>query len=125
KAFESKKNRKVIATHESLAYFARCFDLEIVGSIQPRPGVEPDPATVNHLTEFCKKEQVRVIAVEPQYSQGSAETLIRQVQAQDKDITVERVEVDPLETAPPTQLDAGYYVRRMKANIDNLAKHLR
>ena len=33
------------------------------------------------------------------------------------------VELDPIETAP-TDLDAGYYLRRMRANLDNLAKHL-
>ena len=33
--------------------------------------------------------------------------------------------VDPLETAPPDQLDAGYYERKMRENIDNLAKALK
>jgi ABC-type Zn uptake system ZnuABC Zn-binding protein ZnuA len=123
KALEGMKNRKIIATHESLAYFARCFGVEIAGAIQPRPGVEPDAATVARLTDLCRKEQVHVIAVEPQYLAGAAEALAREVRA--RGVAVELVEVDPLETAPAAELDAGYYVRRMKANLDNLAKHLR
>src|SRR5262249_5775244 len=36
-----KKNRMLVAFHESLFYFARSFDLEIAGSIEPVAGVEP------------------------------------------------------------------------------------
>ena len=43
-------------------------------------------------------------------------------------ITVELVEVDPLETAPVADKngnpDPAYYMKRMKENIDNLAKAL-
>src|SRR5262249_54801647 len=41
-ALKDKKNRKLITMHDSLRYFARAFDLQIVDSIQPRPGVEAD-----------------------------------------------------------------------------------
>src|SRR5262249_45420866 len=40
----AKSNRKLVTFHESLAYFARSFDLTIVGSVQEQAGVEPNSA---------------------------------------------------------------------------------
>jgi hypothetical protein len=39
-------------------------------------------------------------------------------------VEVKLVEIDPLETAPADELDAGYYVKKMRDNITNLAKAL-
>jgi ABC-type Zn uptake system ZnuABC Zn-binding protein ZnuA len=122
-AFKGKKNRKIITQHDSLRYFARSFDLELVDSIQPKPGVEADPTQLAKLVEECKEKGVRVIAVEPQYSSSSAETLKRELQSKEiKDVQI--VVIDPLETAVG-DLDADFYVRKMRENIQNLSKALK
>jgi ABC-type Zn uptake system ZnuABC Zn-binding protein ZnuA len=123
KALAGKKNRKLIATHDSLRYFARAFDLEVVENIQPQAGVEPNAADLARLVEDCVREKVQVITVEPQFSSRAAETLKRELKSRGRDVTL--VEVDTLETADRGALDAGYYARKMRANIDNLAKHLK
>jgi ABC-type Zn uptake system ZnuABC Zn-binding protein ZnuA len=117
---KDKKNRKLIAFHESLGYFAKSFNLHIVDAIEVAPGQEPSPGHLKKLVEICKKEDVRDIAVEPQYPKGtSAEVLKREV----KDI--EFVIVDPLETADGKELmDKGWYEKKMKQNLDALAKSL-
>jgi zinc transport system substrate-binding protein len=122
KALAGKKNRKFIATHESLAYFSRAFGLELVDTIQPQPGIEADAVKLAQLVEVCKKDKIRVLAVEPQYSRTTAETLRRQLAA--LKLPVEIVEVDPLETADPP-LEPDLYVRKMRENIDVLARNLR
>jgi zinc transport system substrate-binding protein len=122
-AFKGKKNLKFVTNHHSFRYFARSFGLEVVDSIQMQPGVDPDGAQLARLVEICKREQVRVIGVEPQYSRGAAETLQRNLNQALPDLAV--IELDPIETAPPDQLSPDYYLKRMQANIDNLAKHLR
>ena len=125
-AFKGKKSRNFISTHDSLQYFADAFGLTVVGHIQPRAGVEADGPKLTGLVKICKEHNVRVIAVEPQYSKGPAEALKSQLAS--KGIMVELVEVDPLETAPaaPNQNDPdpAYYLERMYRNIDNLAKAL-
>jgi ABC-type Zn uptake system ZnuABC Zn-binding protein ZnuA len=115
------KDVKVIATHDSLRYFARSFGLTVVANIQPQPGIEADAVKLKHLMEICRTQKVRIITVEPQYSRATAETLGQQLK--NKGLNVHLVEVDTLETADPP-LDAGYYVRRMRANLDALAKAL-
>jgi zinc transport system substrate-binding protein len=123
RTLKDKKNKKIVAQHESLGYFAQTFGLKVVGSIQLRPGVEPDRAQMEKLAKLCSAEGVEVIAVEPQYNRAGAETLQRELKA--KGIAVQIVQIDPMETADPNDLkDEGYYVRVMKQNLDALAKHL-
>jgi zinc transport system substrate-binding protein len=122
KQLKAKKNRKLITHHESLAYFADSFGLEIVGSIQIRPGVEADASQRARLVKLCKEKGVRVIAVEPQYSKESAEALQKQLRRDG--IELEIVEVDPLETARG-ELGPDFYVTKMRENISKLAKALK
>jgi ABC-type Zn uptake system ZnuABC Zn-binding protein ZnuA len=125
KELEGKKNRRLITTHESLGYFARAFNLQIVGAIQVRAGVEPDAGKLKTLADLAKRDQVHVIAVEPQYMQArtGANALIREIGPQGKQVEV--IEIDPLETIPhAADLHEGTYVSKIKANIDALAKAL-
>jgi ABC-type Zn uptake system ZnuABC Zn-binding protein ZnuA len=114
----SKQNRKLITFHESLAYFARSFDLVIVGSIQAQAGVEPSHQEVARLTKKCKAEDVRVIAIEPQFPASNAQALLRELPG------ARTATVDTLETAPPDGLTPDYYERKMRENLQNLADAL-
>jgi zinc transport system substrate-binding protein len=121
---KGKTNRKIIAMHESLGYFCKSFDLTLVGSIMPRPGVEVDGAELARLMKVCRDEQVHVIAVEPQYKPSAAETLKESLKKEDKDFKIALVQVDPLETAPRDQLNADYYFTVMRQNLKNLAEKM-
>lgn len=120
------KSRNIVTMHESLGYLADAFGLNVVGSLQVAPGVDPDPKRLAELAELCKKENVRVIAVEPQYSRALAETLQRTMKA--RGVTVTLVEIDPLETAPiaagALNPDPTYYLRTLREDIEKLAKAL-
>lgn len=129
KELGSKKNPRFIATHDSLRYFARSFDikpkLEIVGNIQARAGVSTDAPQLKELAALAREKDIRVIAIEPQYVQAPTEAnaLKREMGPQGNDVRV--IEIDPLENvSDPAHLDAGYYIQKMKANIDALAKAL-
>jgi zinc transport system substrate-binding protein len=125
-AFKAKKNRNIVTTHDSLGYFADAFGLKVVGSIQIKAGTDVDSRGLTELIKTCKEHGVRVIAVEPQYSKASAESLKRELDK--KGIAVELIEIDPLETAPAAagkaDPDPGYYLATMRRNVDNLAKAL-
>lgn len=67
--------RKLVSQHESLGYFNRYYQLKSVGSIANFVGQERGPASLARLAQAMKKEGVRVIMVEPQFSQGQARAL--------------------------------------------------
>src|SRR5262249_34800048 len=87
-----KENRKIIALHEALGYFADSFDLKIVDAIEMAPGQEASPTHMAKLVKKCKDEDVRVIAVEPQYQKGSSAKVLK-----DEVKNIEFAVVDPLE----------------------------
>jgi len=130
---KDKKNRKIIAFHESLGYFAKSFDLTIVDAIEVAPGQEASPDHLKELVEKCKDKDARVIAVEPQYPKGSSAELL-QKEAKEKGVKgLQLIVIDPLETADPNELKAedkkelkskDWYDKKMRQNLDNLAKAL-
>jgi len=97
KQFEAKKSRRVIVTHDFLGYFAAAYKLEIVGSIQPKAGMEADAGQLAKLVKLCKEKDVHAIIIEPQYAKGAAESLQQQLAREG--VTVQLVEFDPMETA--------------------------
>src|SRR5581483_4418028 len=105
--------------------FAKTFDLEIADVIEKVPGQEPTVQELAKLVESCKEHDVRVIAVEPQYSgKSSAESILRELRRQFVADPV-LVEIDPLETAQEADLTADWYERKMRENLTNLAGALR
>ena len=106
----------------------RDFGLESVASIQIKPGTDPDAKKIVDLIDLCKKENVRVIAVEPQYPKAQAETIRDALKRQGVDIAI--ITFDPIETAPidgkhgQYNPDPEYYLHKMRENIDALAKAL-
>ncbi len=126
-ALKDKKNKNIVTMHEAFKYFADAFGVKIVDTIQLRPGMDPDAVKMARLIELCRKDGVRVIATEPQYARGPAETL--QASLKEKGIDVRIVELDPLETADVEKgkkhnPDPGYYLKKMRENIATLAKAL-
>lgn len=119
-----KKNRRIVTMHESLGYFARAFNLQVKGAIQVQPGDDPDAPGLAKLTEVCK--DVGCIAVEPQYDAKLARTLQKHLELAGYKVNL--VDIDPLETAPlaagSANPEPGYYLRKMRENIENLARAL-
>lgn len=67
--------RKLVSQHESLGYFNRYYRLKSLGSIADFVGQERGPASLARLAQVMKREGVRVIFVEPQFSQSQARSL--------------------------------------------------
>jgi zinc transport system substrate-binding protein len=123
----NKKERKILSFHDSLNYFAKCYGLEIVGSIELTPGREPEDDKLKQIIELCKTNRVRVIASEPQFSTHTSARVIRDALRGLKDNPIEAVfaEIDPLETSEERKLGPDLYERTMRSNLTELAKALR
>jgi len=128
--FKKKQNKKIVTMHESFGYFADAFGLEIVATIQKAPGLDPDAATRQHLAKLCVEKKVAAIAVEPQYQYSDAQAKALQEDLKRRGLDVPIVHLDPIETVDALAKDSkfnpepGYYLKKMKQNIDELAKAL-
>jgi ABC-type Zn uptake system ZnuABC Zn-binding protein ZnuA len=61
------RGRKVVTYHSSWPNFAQRFGLNVVGYVEPRPGIPPGPAHTVELIGLMKREGVKVILVEPYF----------------------------------------------------------
>lgn len=120
---KGKKETKILTHHDSLQYFTEAFGLKIVGYVTSE-GIEPGDERLKKIIADCKKYECRIIAVEPQYPRNSAAATI-QGSLKQAGIDAEFVEVDPLETADEKELTVDFYERKMRQNLENLAKVLR
>ncbi len=58
---------KVISYHKSLPNFTKRFGLDVVGYIEPRPGIPPSPSHTIDLIGLMRREHVKVVMVEPYF----------------------------------------------------------
>jgi len=59
---------KVITYHASWPYFAERFGLEVVGHVEPKPGIPPSPAHLESLIDLITREKVKILIMEPYFS---------------------------------------------------------
>jgi ABC-type Zn uptake system ZnuABC Zn-binding protein ZnuA len=71
------QGRAMIAYHNSWAYFARRFRLNIIDLIEPRPGVPPSPAHLAKLMRSMREHNVGIILRQPLEPEKDAAFLAR------------------------------------------------
>ena len=59
--------RKIVTYHRSWPNFARHFDLDVIGYVEPRPGIPPTPSHTLELVNLMKRENVKIILVKPYF----------------------------------------------------------
>ena len=61
----SARGAKVVTYHKDFDYFAERFGLEVVGTLEPKPGIPPSPTHVAELVPRMQAQHVRLILIEP------------------------------------------------------------
>jgi zinc/manganese transport system substrate-binding protein len=59
--------RKVVTYHRSWPNFAKHFGLDVIGYIEPRPGIPPTPSHTIDLVNQMKREGVKIELIEPYF----------------------------------------------------------
>jgi zinc transport system substrate-binding protein len=74
------KNKKFLVFHPEWGYFAQDYGLEMI-AIEV-DGNEPTAAQLGELIKQAKKDNIKVIFAQPEFSQKSAETIAREIGGQ-------------------------------------------
>jgi zinc/manganese transport system substrate-binding protein len=61
------KGTKVVTYHRSWTNFADAFGLNVVGFVEPKPGIPPSPAHTLDLEQEMKRQNVKIVMVEPYF----------------------------------------------------------
>lgn len=65
KLMEPYRGTKVVTYHKSFTYFLERFGLELAGTIEPKPGIEPSPSYLNALIPRLKAAGAKLVLIEP------------------------------------------------------------
>jgi zinc/manganese transport system substrate-binding protein len=72
---------KVVTYHRSWPNFADRFGLDVVGYVEPRPGIPPSPGhTIDLITEM-KRQNVKILFVEPYFDLKTPNSIGRETGA--------------------------------------------
>lgn len=70
-------SRQVVSYHQSLGYLYRWLQLDEVATIEPKPGIPPNPKHVASVLGVMKAKHARVIVQEEFYPRKTSETLAK------------------------------------------------
>ena len=71
------RGKPVVAWHTSWRYFAEYTGMNIVGFMEPKPGVPPSPSHLAGLIQTMKRTGAKVIIMEPFYDRKMADFVAR------------------------------------------------
>src|SRR4030095_112527 len=74
--------RKIVTYHRSWPNFAEHFSLDVVGYVEPRPGIPPSAQHTVELIAQMKRDNVKVICVEPYFDLKTPNAVARETGAQ-------------------------------------------
>ena len=116
-ALDNVPHKDIVTFHEAFPYFAKEFNLNIIGVVEREPGTEPTPTELQETIEQVKALPTKVLFTEPQYSPAAAETIARETGA--KIYTL-----DPVVTGEATPAAKDAYIDTMKKNMKVLQEAL-
>lgn len=73
------KGTKVVTYHRSWPNFTARFGLDVIGYVEPKPGIPPSPSHTIDLIGEMKRQQAKVILVEPYFDLKTPRAIATQV----------------------------------------------
>jgi ABC-type Zn uptake system ZnuABC Zn-binding protein ZnuA len=66
-----------VTYHRSWSNFVDAFGLDVVGFVEPKPGIPPSPGHTLALEQEMKRQNVRIVLVEPYFDLKTPEAISR------------------------------------------------
>src|SRR4029453_5572830 len=76
------KGTKVVTYHRSFPNFAERFGLDVIGYVEPRPGIPPSPQHTLDLINEMKRQNVKLVLVEPYFDLKTPNSIGRETGAE-------------------------------------------
>ena len=76
------KGTKVVTYHRSFPNFAERFGLDIIGYVEPRPGIPPTPQHTLDVMNEMKRQNAKLVLVEPYFDLKTPQAIGRETGAE-------------------------------------------
>ena len=81
------RGAKIVTYHRDFVYLANRFNLQVLETLESKPGIAPSPAHLATVISAMKTNHARVIIVQPYQNRRTAETVARQTEGMVLDIS--------------------------------------
>src|SRR3954471_13964498 len=109
------KGAKIVTYHNDFVYFADRFGLQVVETLEPKPGIAPSPAHLAQVISAMKSNNANAVLVQPYQNRKTAETVARQTGATVLDVTQQ----------PGAMKNTDTYVAMMDNLVNTVANGLK
>jgi zinc/manganese transport system substrate-binding protein len=75
------KGLRIVTYHKSWPNFAERFSLDVIGYVEPRPGIPPSPGHTLQLMAEMKRQGVKILLVEPYFDLKTPNSIGRETGA--------------------------------------------
>ncbi len=72
---------KIVTYHRSWPNFTEQFGLDVMGYVEPKPGIPPSPSHTLELIQEMKRQQVKIIIMEPYFDSKTPDAIARETGA--------------------------------------------
>lgn len=69
------RGAKIVSYHNSWPNFVKHFGLNVVGYVEPKPGVPPSPSHTFQLIQMMKAQKVKAIIMEPYFDHKTPQSI--------------------------------------------------
>ena len=76
------RGKKIVAYHKNWIYFQSLFGFDIVGYVEPKPGIPPSPKHVEELVQEMRKNKVKVLLAANYFDENKVRTICEKVGAE-------------------------------------------
>ena len=75
------RGKKIVAYHKNWIYFREIFGIEIIGFVEPKPGIPPSPKHVEELIQEMKKNNVKILFAANYFDENKVKRICEKVGA--------------------------------------------
>jgi zinc/manganese transport system substrate-binding protein len=76
------RGKIIAAYHKNWVYFQSLFGLDIIGYVEPKPGIPPSPKHVEELVQEMRKNEVKVVLTANYFDENKVRTICNKVGAE-------------------------------------------
>ncbi|HXQ23411.1 MAG TPA: metal ABC transporter substrate-binding protein [Candidatus Acidoferrales bacterium] len=76
------RGAKIVTYHKSWDYFAQRFGFDVIGTMEPKPGVPPSPAHLAQLITLMQAQHCKLVIKEPFYPENLTRVVAEKTGAQ-------------------------------------------
>ena len=76
------RGQKLVTYHKNWTYFTPLFGLQVVGDVEPKPGIPPSARHVHDLIETMKAQKVKVVMAPDYFDPSEAQAIAERTGAQ-------------------------------------------